>query len=61
MFANVSKDGLPLFSHGNWRLNLKDIFGTTSVIRILIPTMQKLRLDGVDWEIGMQKLPEIRI
>ena len=61
MFGTVGKEGRPPFSHGNWRLNLKDIFGTTDIIQILLPTTQKLRLDGVDWELGLEKIPEIRI
>ena len=61
MFGSVGKAGLPPFSHGHWRLNLKDIFGTTSLVKILIPTMKKLPIDGVDWDMSAGNYPEINI
>jgi palmitoyltransferase len=37
------------FSRGNWRRNMETVFGTSSVLKALLPTAKKLAYDGIYW------------
>ena len=44
------RPGTPIFSYdGTWKSNLKQVFGTASFWRILMPSMRELKGDGVHW------------
>lgn len=44
------RPGTALFSYsGTWRSNLKQVFGTASIWKILIPSRRELKGDGVHW------------
>jgi palmitoyltransferase len=37
------------FSRGNWRKNFETVFGTSSLVRIVLPSLRSLNYDGVYW------------